>query len=109
MRIQPVTGDLPAVASPPPPPARPVAQPPAAGTPVVVASAQRSGDDDDGASSQHQAPRASLPFFDPPLIAQRAVLGLPIGFLVADFARAEGISYSAASAAVDREMPVPQD
>jgi hypothetical protein len=33
------------------------------------------------------------------------VLGLPTGFLIADFARTEGITYAAAAAAVDREMP----
>jgi hypothetical protein len=57
-----------------------------------------------GASGDRRQP-GPKPFFDPPLIAQRAVLGLPTGFLIADFARSQGIPYAAAAAAVDREMP----
>ena len=103
MRITPVTGDLPSVATAPPAP-RPLADPLPPPAPTVVARADVSGSDADATSDRRRTPTL-LPFFDPPLIAQRAVLGLPVGFLIADFARSEGITYSAASAAVDREMP----
>ena len=102
MRIVPVTGDLPAVVVPPP------AVPPASerlrsSSPVVEATGRSRGAGSH-ASDGHCPPRPLLPFFDPPLIAQRAVLGLPVGGMVADFARAEGIPYTAASAAVDAEV-----
>ena len=108
MRITPVTGDLPAVATAPPPPVRAVdAPPPAPATaPVAQATAADTGAD---AAADHRQQPAPKPFFDPPLIAQRAVLGLPTGFLIADFARSQGIPYAAAAAAVDREMPRPVD
>ena len=102
MRIVPVTGDLPAVASTSP--ARPpLTELPAPTPPVVVATA-RSGDAGRGAGRDEPRQRTLLPFFDPPLIAQRAALGLPIGALVADYAKTEGIPYTAAAAAVDREL-----
>ncbi len=108
MRITPVTGDLPAVATAPPPPVRSVDALPAAPTAAPVAQTTAADPDADAAADRrHQPP--PKPFFDPPLIAQRAVLGLPTGFLIADFARSQGISYAAASAAVDREMPRPID
>ena len=47
-----------------------------------------------------------MPVFDPPLIAQRAALGLPVGMLIAELAEAEHMTYSAACAAVDRELPL---
>lgn len=102
MRISPVTGDLPAVASAPPVP-RPVLEVLPAPAPTVVARADVTGSDADATTDRRRTPTLQ-PFFDPPLIAQRAVLGLPVGPMIADFARNEGISYSAASAAVDREM-----
>ena len=103
MRITPVTGDLPAVMSGPPP-LRLVDDPPAAPVPTVVA---RTDVSDGGRQADAQARRgpAPRPCFDPPLIAQRAVLGLPVGPMIADLARERGISYGAASAAVDRELP----
>jgi hypothetical protein len=108
MRITPVTGDLPVVAADVrsgPPQLRLVDEPPAAPVPTVVAPADVAGHepDADAQARRGPAPRAC---FDPPLIAQRAVLGLPVGPMIADLARAQGISYGAASAAVDREMPL---
>ena len=104
MRIVPVTGDLPALVTPPPPPVRSVADapPPPATAPVEHTTAADT--DGYGASSDRRQQRPA-PFFDPPLIAQRAVLGLPTGFLIADFALSQGIPYAVAAAAVDREMP----
>ena len=104
MRITPVTGDLPALATAPPPPVRHLTEPapPPATPPVQQAAAT---DADSGAAADGRRSPAPKPFFDPPLIAQRAVLGLPTGFLIADFARSQGIPYAAAAAAVDREMP----
>ncbi len=102
MRIVPVTGDLPAVASTGPVRA-PLTELPAPAPQVVVAPA-RSGDAGRGAGREEPRQRTLLPFFDPPLIAQRAALGLPIGPLVADYAKTEGIPYTAAAAAVDREL-----
>ena len=102
MRIVPVTGDLPAIVVPPPlvPPAqeRPGSSPP------VVESVHRSRGAGSESAADHPPPRTLLPFFDPPLIAQRAALGLPVGSMIADFARTEGITYTAASAAVDAEL-----
>ena len=102
MRISPVTGDLPAVASltepaAPPPPHK--EQP----APAVAATASTAGGSGAGLSDQRResSPRA----FDPPLIAQRAVLGLAVGTLIAELAAEEQIPYVAASAAVAREMP----
>lgn len=104
MRIIPVTGDLPALATAPPPPVRHLAEPPPAPAtaPVEQAEAARN---DTGATSDERRPPAPKPFFDPPLIAQRAALGLPTGFLIADFAASQGIPFAAVAAAVDREMP----
>jgi hypothetical protein len=109
MRIVPVMGDLPAVAvaqltDPPAPPT-----PDSEVAPPAVAPTSSAGGADAGASDGRRPPHSPLPpAFDPPLIAQRAVLGLPVGPLIADHALAEGISYGAASAAVDREMPEPE-
>ena len=108
MRIVPVTGDLPALATAPPPPVRSVAEPPPAPAAAPVEHTAAADTDADAAASRRRPP-TTKPFFDPPLIAQRAVLGLPTGFLIADFARSEGITYAAAAAAVDREMPRPVD
>jgi hypothetical protein len=104
VRIIPVTGDLPALASAPPQPVRSAAEPPPAPAtaPVEQTSAADTGA---GASSGDRRPPSAKPFFDPPLIAQRAVLGLPTGFLIADFAQSAGIPYAVAAAAVDRAMP----
>ncbi len=108
MRITPVTGDLPAIATPPPPPVRSVDALPAAPATAPVAQAT-AADTDADAAAEHRHHPAPKPFFDPPLIAQRAVLGLPTGFLIADFARSQGVTYAAVSAAVDRAMPRPVD
>jgi len=104
VRITPVTGDLPAVATPPPPPVRHVAEPASAPVTAAVDSTAAAGADADAASGHRRSPTPK-PCFDPPLIAQRAALGLPTGFLIAEFARSQGIPYTAASAAVDRELP----
>jgi hypothetical protein len=107
MRIVPVTGDLPVVATlvePPPPPT----PDPVAATPDVAPVAAAGGADLASADGR-RPPRPPIPLaFDPPLIAQRAVLGLPVGPLIAEHALAEDISYGAASAAVDRAMPEPE-
>jgi hypothetical protein len=107
VRIVPVTGDLPALVTPPPQPVRQVAEapPPPATAPVEHTTAPDTGRGTSNERRQH----SPKPFFDPPLIAQRAVLGLPTGFLIADFARSQGIPYAAAAAAVDREMPRQDD
>ena len=106
MRITPVTGDLPALATPPPPPVRHLAEPPPVpATPPVEQTA--AADSGSGAAAGGRRPPSPKPFFDPPLIAQRAALGLPTGFLIADYARTQGIPYAAAAAAVDRELPRP--
>ena len=103
MRIVPVTGDLPVVVTGPPA-LRLVEQAPPSPPSIVVAPAAVSGSDADATSDRRRHPTPK-PCFDPPLIAQRAVLGLPTGFLIADFARSQGIPFAAAAAAVDREMP----
>ena len=107
MRIQGVTGDLPAVAqlmSDPVVKAEPVAA--TAPAPAVAAAPATSdaGGDRSSTDRHHHQPR-NLNSFDPPLIAQRAVLGFPLGPMVAEHAKAEGISYSAAMAEVQRVMP----
>ena len=107
MRIVPVTGDLPAVALPPPAPA-PVVQPAAAAPPLPAVTAAAAADPGGGTAQERRQPGGKA-YFDPPLIAQRAVLGLPVGPLVAEYARAEGLDFGAAWAAVDREMPGPRE
>ncbi len=102
MRIVPVTGDLPAVVVPPPAVA-PASEAPRTASPVVEAAGRSRGASSEQ-TADRRAARPLLPFFDPPLIAQRAALGLPVGTLIAGFAQAKGISYSAASAAVDDEL-----
>lgn len=104
MRISGVTGDLPAVAhlvdaAPPEPPAAGVAPPPA-----VPPATAATGAGADGSTDRRQE-RQLTRVFDPPLIAQRAVLGLPVGQLIAELAESEQMTFSAACAAVDREMP----
>jgi hypothetical protein len=107
MRMMPVTGDLPAVATLVDPPAPSVSDIDVA--PPAVAATSSAGGADAGPSDGRRPPRSQVPLaFDPPLIAQRAVLGLPVGPLIAHHALAEGISYGAACAAVDREMPRPE-
>ena len=108
MRITPVTGDLPALATAPPPPLRSAADPPPA-APTTPVAPPAAADADAGARSGDRRPPAHKPFFDPPLIAQRAVLGLPTGFLIADFARSQDIPFAVAAAAVDRAMPPETD
>jgi hypothetical protein len=104
VRITPVTGDLPALATSPPPPVRHSTEPaPPPATPPVQQTAAT--DTDSGAAAGDRRRAAPEPFFDPPLIAQRAVLGLPTGPLIAGYARSQGITYAAAAAAVDRAMP----
>lgn len=104
MRITPVTGDLPALVTPPPPPVRQLTGAPTspATAPVEQTTATDTGAD---AAAGGYRPPALKAYFDPPLIAQRAALGLPTGLLIADLARAEGIPYAAAVAAVDRLLP----
>lgn len=107
MRIVPVTGDLPAVAALGELPAPPAAEPDVG--PPLIAPASAAGGADAGTTGDRRAPRHRIPLaFDPPLIAQRAVLGLPVGPLIAEHALAEGIDYGAACAAVDRAMPSPK-
>jgi hypothetical protein len=104
VRITPVTGDLPALVTAPPPPVRHVDGPP---PPPATAPVERTGapGTDTRPSSGDRRPPSAKPCFDPPLIAQRAVLGLPTGFLIAELALSEGVPYAAVAAAVDREMP----
>lgn len=105
MRISGVTGDLPAVAALPEPPAPPPAAD-AAPRPAVTAPAAPGSGHDASAGDPSRSRRGLVPVFDPPLIAQRAALGLPVGMLIADLAEAEHMTYSAACAAVDRELPL---
>lgn len=106
MRIQGVTGDLPAVAQLLSEAPAKVETPPSAPAPAVAAPAGASETGGDHTSSDHRRPPQPLPSFDPPLIAQRAVLGLPVGMMVVEHAKANGISYLAAWEAVDRAMPL---
>ena len=107
MRIHGVTGDLPAVAhlGPVAPPAVPPvddAPPPPAVTAPPASSGPGLGD---GASADgRRRPLQPLSAFDPPLIAQRAVLGLPVGMLVLERAQATRTSYGAVWAEVNRAM-----
>lgn len=103
MRIQPVTGDLPAVAQPDV--VGPVVPAPRREPASTAVAAPAAGGDAESYAAERRA-RQPLRHFDPPLIAQRAALGLPVGRLVLEMAQAEGISYSAAWAAVDNAMPV---
>ena len=108
MRVQGVTGDLPAVAhiGPVAPPVVPPVDdaPP---RPAVAAPAASTGADlgRGAANDDHlRRPLQPLPTFDPPLIAQRALLGWPVGPLVVEHARQTGVSYGAAWAQVDSAM-----
>jgi hypothetical protein len=107
MRIQGVTGDLPAVAHVGP--VAPVAVPPvddAPPAPAVAAPAASDGAElgNGGAADPRRRAPQPLPAFDPPLIAQRAALGWPVGPLVVEHARASGTSYGAVWAQVDDAM-----
>jgi hypothetical protein len=112
MRVQGVTGDLPAIAhvgpvAPPvvPPvddaPPRPAVAAPSAGEGAELG-------DGSAADDHRRRPLQPLPSFDPPLIAQRAVLGWPVGPLVVEHVRATGVSYGAVWAQVDRAMAAVQ-
>jgi hypothetical protein len=57
-----------------------------------------------GEEHRHAPSRQAV--FDPPLIAQRAVLGLPVGTQIADYALAHDLPFTAVSRAVDLAMPV---
>ena len=106
MRIPGVTGDLPAVAqlmSEGVVKVEPVAA--AAPAPAVAAAAATSDAGGSHSSSDHRHPPRNFNSFDPPLIAQRAVLGFPLAPMVAEHAKAEGISYGAAMVEVQRVMP----
>ena len=106
MRIQGVTGDLPAVAQlMSDPVVKAEATVAAAAAPAVAAAPATAEAGGDHTSSDHRRPPRNLNSFDPPLIAQRAVLGFPLAPMVAEHAKAEGISYSAAMAEVQRVMP----
>jgi hypothetical protein len=108
MRILGVDGDMSPVVTPSEPP--PAAGPAADAAPPAVAAATAAGAGTSTGTGTHDRRRQSpapLPTFDPPLIAQRAALGLPTGRLIAELAEAEDMTYSAASAAVDRELPHP--
>jgi hypothetical protein len=108
MRILGVNGDMSPVVTPSEPP--PAAGPAADAAPPAVAAATAAGAGTSTGTGTHDRRRQSpapLPTFDPPLIAQRAALGLPTGRLIAELAEAEDMTYSAASAAVDRELPHP--
>lgn len=106
MRIQGVTGDLPAVAQLMNEGAAPVDKPAThAPAPAVTAAAAAGETGGDPSASDRRRPPPVLNSFDPPLIAQRAVLGFPLGPMVAAHAQSEGITYGEAWAAVDRVMP----
>jgi hypothetical protein len=108
MRIQGVTGDLPAVVHLGPVAATvPV---PAAEAPTPAVSAPSRGDDAEMRQHSGQDPRRApaqpLSSFDPPLIAQRAALGWPVGPLVVERARATGTSVAEVWSQVDLARPV---
>ena len=104
MRISPVHGDQWPVAAlhSPLPPAEPASGPVA---PVAAVQASAAGA---GARSgpEHRHSQGRPAVFDPPLIAQRAVLGLPVGTQIADYAQAHDLPFTAVSRAVDLAMPV---
>jgi hypothetical protein len=106
MRIQGVTGDLPAVAQLMSEGAPKVEEPTTNATaPAVAAAASAAGAGGDQTTSDRRQPPKPLTSFDPPLIAQRAVLGFPVGPMVAAHAREEHKSYGEVWAAVERAMP----
>ena len=104
MRISPICGDQWPVAAltHPLPPAEPAATAPAPHA-IVQAGAAASADNSPGGSTDHRQNGQAV--FDPPLIAQRAVLGLPVGTQIADYARAHDLPFTAVSHAVDEAMP----
>ena len=108
MRVQGVTGDLPAV-SHAGPVVPPVVPPVDDAPPRPAVAATPAGDEAElgrGAADDHRRrPLQPLPTFDPPLIAQRAALGWPVGALVLERAVATGTSVAAVWAQVDRERP----
>jgi len=101
MRISPVHGDQWPVAAlhVPLPPAEPVSTT-SAPSAVVQASAAAA---DSRSGGEHRQGRQ--PVFDPPLIAQRAVLGLPVGTLIADYAKTHDLPFTTVAHAVDMAMP----
>ena len=112
MRIQGVTGDLPAVAHlGPVAPAAVPAVDDAPAEPAVAPPPASDGADlgHDTTADDRRRPLQPLPAFDPPLIAQRAALGWPVGPLVVEHARATGTSYGAVWAQVDRAMAAVAD
>lgn len=107
MRIQGVTGDLPAIVHVGP--VVPTLQVPVDDAPPAPAvTAPKGGDDAEMRGHSEQDPRRQphqpLSSFDPPLIAQRAALGWPVGPLVVERARETGTSVAAVWAQVDREQ-----
>ena len=112
MRVQGVTGDLPAVAHAGPV-VPPVVPPVDDAPPRPAVAATPAGDEAElgrGAADDHRRrPLQPLPTFDPPLIAQRAKLGWPVGPLVAEHARQTGVSYGAIWAQVDNAMAAVAD
>ena len=108
MRIQGVTGDLPPVAHlGPVPPVVAVPVDDAPSPPAVAAPAANTGSElrDQHEQDPRRQPPQPLTSFDPPLIAQRAALGWPVGALVLERAVATGTSFAAVWAEVDRERP----
>jgi hypothetical protein len=104
MRISPISGDQwPAAALLHPlPPAEPTATAPPTHA-VVQAAAAASADHRQGEGSERQHDGHAV--FDPPLIAQRAVLGLPVGTQIADYAKAHDLPFTTVAHAVDMAMP----
>ena len=105
MRISPIHGDQWPVAalSTPLPPAEPAAT--TSTPPAVVQAAAASAENRPGGGSDHRQNRNAV--FDPPLIAQRAVLGLPVGTLIADYAKTHDLPFTTVAHAVD--IAVSQD
>lgn len=104
MRIQGVTGDLPAVAHlgpVAPPAAPPVGDAPAGPAVAPPPAANGAALGEDATAAERRRPPRSLNVFDPPLIAQRAVLGQAVGMLVLERAQATNTSYGAVWAQVD--------
>jgi hypothetical protein len=105
MRISPLHGDQWPVAAlhSPLPPAEPAAT--TSGPPAVVQAAAAAADHRSGAEHRHGQNRQAV--FDPPLIAQRAVLGLPVGTMIADYAKTHDLPFNTVAHAVD--LAVRQD
>jgi hypothetical protein len=69
-----------------------------------VQASAASAENRPGGGSDHRQARHAV--FDPPLIAQRAVLGLPVGTQIADYAKAHDLPFNTVAYAVDMAMPV---